>query len=136
MNNTGFRSIPCPSACCEEMDANLLCIHKEIDTPLMDVFIEGQVTEVGTIECRLGRPHMTTVQEIAHLQCCSLKLERQLACQIPHYISKIKNKSHVQYSGPVRARQACIQYDGYNGMTLNYDLFYVPTQCQTDQLML
>ncbi|MEK7654803.1 MAG: hypothetical protein AAB323_00920 [Pseudomonadota bacterium] len=126
MNSINFRSIPCPAACCENVGEDLLCARKEIDTPFAKICVESQVTEAGSIECRLVKTHMTTAEEIAHLQCCSLKLERQLACQIPHYLDKIKNKSHVHYSGPVRAKQACIQYDGCNGMSLHYDLFYVP----------
>ncbi len=132
MNNINFHSIPCPSACCEKVEADLLCVHKEIDTPFVDVCIESQITEAGSIECRLVKTCMTTVEEIAHLQCCSLKLERQLACQIPDYLSKIKHKSHVEYSGPIRARQASIQYDGCNGMMINYDLFYVSVDKKGD----
>ncbi len=125
-NGSSFHSIPCPAPCCEERVTNLLDIHKGIDTPFVQVCVEGHVNEAKSIECRLVKTCMTTAEEIAHLQCCSLKLEKQLACQIPDYLSKITSKSHVQYSGPVRAKQATIQYDGCNGMTLNYDLFYVP----------
>lgn len=127
MNTLNLNSTPCPSACCGETDANLLRIHKGIDTPLMKVCIDGPVTDADSIQCRLVKTYVTTVEEIAHLKCCSLKLERQLVCQVPHYLGKITHKSHVQYSGPVRAKQACIQYDECHGMTLHYDLFYVPT---------
>lgn len=126
MNNIEFHSIPCPSACCQEVEISPLCTQGKIDTPFVQVSIEGQVTETGAIECCLMKTYMTTIEEMVNLQCCSLKLEKQLACHIPNYLNKIKNKSHVQYAGPVRAKQACIQYDGCNGMTLNYDLFYVP----------
>ena len=126
MNSLSFHSIPCPTPCCKKTAENLLHIQKEISTPLTQFCIEGQVTEAGSIECRLVKTHMTTAAEIAHLQCCSLKLERQLACQIPNYLSKIRNKSYVQYSGPVRAKEVSIQYDECNDITLNYDFFYVP----------
>jgi hypothetical protein len=126
MNYVNCRSVPCPSFCPEEKDINILHLQKTIDTPFVQVCIEGCVTETNAIECHLTKTHLKTVEEIQKLQCCSLKLERQLACQIPHYLSKITHKSHIQYSGPVRARQASIQYDDCNGMTLNYDLFYVP----------
>lgn len=125
MHKNNYQFVPCPTCCCEEADVNLLTVQKEIDSPLVQVCIEGQVSETCAIECRLIKTHMTTIEEMSRLQCCSLKLEQQLAQHIPNYLKKVSNKSHVCYSGPVRAKQASIQYDGCNGMTINYDFFYV-----------
>ncbi len=127
MNKYNSHSIPCPSCCCEETDSNLLCVQKEINTPCVQICVEGQVTDADAIECRPVKMCISTVEEMTRLQCCNLKLEKQLACHIPNYLSKIRNKSHVKYSGPVRAKQASIRHDECGNITINYDFFYFPT---------
>lgn len=128
MNKCNPCSIPCPTICCQEKGEDLLRVYKEIDTPCTHIHVEGQVTDAGSIECRPAKMHISTAEAITHLQYCNLKLERQLACHIPHYLNKITNKSHVHYSGPVRAKQASIRHDECGNITINYDFFYVPTR--------
>lgn len=127
MNKCKYRSIPCPSIYCEERDKDLLHIYQAIDTPCVQICLESPVTETDAIECRPARMCISTVEEITRLQCCNLKLEKQLDRHIPNYLSKITNKSHVHYSGPVCAKEASIQYDECGNITMNYDFFYVPT---------
>ena len=108
------------------MDNNAFAVQTDLDTPLLDIHIDGIVKQVGTIECQLKNTHISNIHEMLNLQYRSLKLEKKVARHLPHYLKKITHKTYVQYSGPVRARQARIEYHEHKGMILNYDFFYVP----------
>ncbi len=98
-----------------------------IDCPLLDIDIQSSCIDADNINCQIKKKHLCTVAEMRELQCCSLSLEMQLAKLMPNYKSKIHHKTHLSYSGPVRAQQAVIEYDARRQPKITYDFFYVPT---------
>lgn len=117
---------PCPIACCPNMPVQRFLAQGIINDPFVQVVLNGPINNANVIQCRLTNVNLMTPQDVCALQCRCIQMENQLAVNIPDYLNKLQGRCQAQYSGPVRAKQACINYKECGEVTLNYDLFYVP----------
>jgi|GEM_PF-3845956 len=121
-------SIICSIPCCDNQHQDILRLQGDLDTPFLKIHFDSLIKEAGNIELQLNKTNISNIHEIIRLQCRSLNVEKQIAKHIPFYLKKITQKKCVQYSGPVRARQARIEYNRNGEIILNYDFFYVPIE--------